>query len=91
MFTKHVENDILIVQIYADDIIFDSTNENLCKVFESYMKEEFEMSMMGELNYFLGLQIKQREDRIFFNQACFPLICKVGKTYKKGVEELNYK
>ena len=45
-----------------DDIIFGSTNE-------SCMKEEFEMSMMGELNYFLGLQIKQRKDGIFINQA----------------------
>ena len=40
LFTKHVENDILIVQIYVDDIIFGSTNENLCKVFESCMKED---------------------------------------------------
>ena len=52
-----------------DDIIFGSTNENLCQAFESCMKEEFEMSMMGKLNYFLGLQIKQRKDGIFINQA----------------------
>jgi len=69
LFTKHVENDILIVQIYVDDVIFRSTNEKLCKDFESCMKEEFEMSMMGTLNYFLGLQIKQRNDVIFINQA----------------------
>ena len=49
---------LLIVQIYVDDIIFGSTNESLCKAFESCMKDEFEMSMMGELNYFLGVQIK---------------------------------
>jgi len=55
LFTKHVKNDILIVQIYVDDIIFCSTNESLCQAFESCMKEEFEMSMMGELNYFLDL------------------------------------
>ena len=55
LFTKYVENDILIIQIYADDIIFGSTNEKLCKDFESCTKEEFEMFMMGELNYFLGL------------------------------------
>ena len=54
-FTKHIDGDILIVQIYVDDIIFGSTNEKLCKEFESYMQNEFEMSMMGELNYFLGL------------------------------------
>ena len=64
LFTKHVDSDILIVQIYIDDIIFRSTNKNLCKEFESYMKNEFEMSMMKELNYFLGLQIKHRSNGI---------------------------
>jgi len=68
LFTKHVDNDILIVQIYVD-IIFRSTNEKLCKDCESYMKKEFTMSMMGEFNYFLGLKIKQRSDGIFVNQA----------------------
>jgi len=58
LFTKHVDSDILIVQIYVDDIIFGSTNEKLCKDLESCMKNEFEMTMMGELNYFLELQIK---------------------------------
>ena len=55
LFTKHVGSYILIVQIYVDDIIFSSTNELLCKEFESCMHHEFEMSLMGELNYFLGL------------------------------------
>ena len=58
LFTKYVDKDILIVQIYVDDIIFGSTNKKLCRDFESCMKEEFEMRMMGELNYFLELQIK---------------------------------
>ena len=53
LFTKHVDSDILTVQIYVNDIIFGSTNEKVCKEFESCMKNEFEMSMMGELNYFL--------------------------------------
>jgi len=69
LFTKHVDSDILIVQIYFDDIIFGSTNEKLCKEFESCMKNEFEISMMGELNYFLGLQIKQKSDAIYINQV----------------------
>jgi len=69
LFTKHVDSDIFIVQIYIDDIIFGSSNEMLCKDFESCMKKEFKMSMMGELNYFLGLQINQRSDGIFINQA----------------------
>jgi len=58
LFTKHVDNDFLIVQIYVNDIIFGSTNEKLYKDFKSCMKKEFKMSMMGELNYFLGLQVK---------------------------------
>ena len=79
LFTKHVGNDILIVQIYID-IIFGSTNEKLCKDFESCINKEFEMSMMGELNCFLGLQIKQRGDGIFINQAKYTreLIKKFG-------------
>jgi len=47
------------MQIYVDDIIFGATNETLCKEFSSSMQKEFEMSMMGELNFFLGLQVKQ--------------------------------
>ncbi|KAH9668295.1 hypothetical protein KPL70_021361 [Citrus sinensis] len=69
LFVKHKNHDILIVQIYVDDIIFGSTNELLCKDFSSCMSQEFEMSMMGELKYFLGLQIKQNEEGIFINQA----------------------
>ena len=49
---------MLIIQIYVDDIIFGTTNEKMCKDFVECMQKEFEMSMMGELNYFLGLQIK---------------------------------
>ncbi|KAH9735120.1 hypothetical protein KPL71_017636 [Citrus sinensis] len=69
LFVKHKNQDILIVQIYVDDIIFGSTNELLCKDFSSCMSQEFEMSMMGELKYFLRLQIKQNEEGIFINQA----------------------
>ncbi|KAH9649201.1 Integrase catalytic domain-containing protein [Citrus sinensis] len=69
LFVKHKNQDILIVQIYVDDIIFCSTNELLCKDFSSCMSQEFEMSMMGELKYFLGLQLKQNEEGIFINQA----------------------
>jgi hypothetical protein len=61
--------DMLIVQIYVDDIIFCSTNENLCKDFSKTMQDEFEMSMMGELKFFLGIQIKQNKDGIFLNQS----------------------
>ena len=58
---------MIIVQIYIDDIIFGATNPNLCKKFEHLMQGEFKMSMVGELNYFLGLHIKQLEEDIFIN------------------------
>ena len=61
LFTKHVNSNILIVQIYVDDIIFESTLEKLCKDFESCMKNEFEMSMIGELNYFLWAPNQAKE------------------------------
>ena len=60
---------MLIVQIYVDDIIFGATNENMCKKFAKCMQGEFKMSMMGELNFFLGLQIKQSSEGTFINQA----------------------
>ncbi|XP_068486632.1 secreted RxLR effector protein 161-like [Phaseolus vulgaris] len=52
-------NDIILVQIYVDDIIFGSSNAKLCKDLVKAMQGEFEMSMMGELSFFLGLQVKQ--------------------------------
>nr|GEV17634.1 hypothetical protein [Tanacetum cinerariifolium] len=66
--TKH-RGDILLVQIYVDDIIFGSTNPNLSKRFEKLMHNKFEMSMMGELKFFLGIQIHQSPRGIFINQA----------------------
>ena len=48
-----------MLQIYVDDIIFGSTNQDFCEEFGKTMANEFEMSMIGELSYFLGLQIKQ--------------------------------
>ncbi|GKA02554.1 retrovirus-related pol polyprotein from transposon TNT 1-94, partial [Tanacetum coccineum] len=68
LFTKKKDSHIIIVQIYVDDIIFGSTCQDLCDDFSKIMLDEFEMSMMGELNFFLRLQIKQLEDDIFFNQ-----------------------
>ena len=85
MFSKHVYNDILIIQIYVD-IIFGSTNKKLCKEFKLCMKEEFEMSLIDELNYFFGLQIKQKSDGIFVNQAMYTkeLILEVWARKCKG-------
>ncbi|GKB63540.1 retrovirus-related pol polyprotein from transposon TNT 1-94 [Tanacetum coccineum] len=66
--TKNGE-DILLVQIYVDDIIFGSTNPKLSKRFKKLMHSKFEMSMIGELKFFLGIQIHQSPRGIFINQA----------------------
>nr|GEZ86091.1 putative ribonuclease H-like domain-containing protein [Tanacetum cinerariifolium] len=62
------KGDIMLVQIYVDDIVFGSTNKDLCKSFENLMKDKFKMSLMGELTFFLGLRIKQKKDGIFISQ-----------------------
>nr|GEU33280.1 retrovirus-related Pol polyprotein from transposon TNT 1-94 [Tanacetum cinerariifolium] len=69
LFTKKKDSNLIIVQIYVDDIIFGSTYQEICDEFVKIMHDEFKMSMMGELIFFLGLQTKQLEDGIFFNQS----------------------
>ncbi|GJT85063.1 putative ribonuclease H-like domain-containing protein [Tanacetum coccineum] len=68
LFIKKDSRDILLVQVYVDDIIFGSTNKAWCDEFEVLMKGEFEMSAMGEMTFFLGLQVKQLPDGIFISQ-----------------------
>ncbi|GJW49873.1 retrovirus-related pol polyprotein from transposon TNT 1-94 [Tanacetum coccineum] len=83
LFTKKRSSNLIIVQIYVDDIIFSSTCQDMCDAFAKIMHDEFEMSMMGELNFFFGLQIKQMEDGIFFNQSKY-----IKEMLKKfGLEE----
>jgi hypothetical protein len=69
LFTRKHKQTTLLVQIYVDDIIFGSADEKLCARFAKLMQSKFEMSMMGELNFFLGLQVKQSKEGIFINQA----------------------
>ncbi|GJU97528.1 putative ribonuclease H-like domain-containing protein [Tanacetum coccineum] len=57
-----------LVQVYVDDIIFGSTKKSWCDEFEALMKSKFQMSSMGELTFFLGLQVKQKADGIFISQ-----------------------
>ncbi|GJV58771.1 retrovirus-related pol polyprotein from transposon TNT 1-94 [Tanacetum coccineum] len=64
LFIYKSKGEVLLVQVYVDDIIFGSTSYKLCKQFEKPMTKKFEMSMMGELTYFLGLQIKQDDKGI---------------------------
>nr|GEX48065.1 Gag-Pol polyprotein [Tanacetum cinerariifolium] len=79
--------DILLVQIYVDDIIFGSRNPNLSKRFEKLMHSKFEMSMMGELKFFLGIQIHQSPHGIFINQAKYAqeILVKHGMTSCDGI------
>jgi hypothetical protein len=69
LFTKTLENDLFVCQIYVDDIIFGSTNESTCEEFSRIMTQKFEMSMMGELKYFLGFQVKQLHEGTFISQT----------------------
>ena len=80
LFIKTRNFDLIVVQIYVDDIIFGATNQILCSEFADLMQSEFEMSMMGELGFFLGLQIKQTVDGIMIHQQKYlkELIKKYG-------------
>ncbi|GJT50918.1 putative ribonuclease H-like domain-containing protein [Tanacetum coccineum] len=68
LFIRRDKGDILLVQVYVDDIIFGSTKKSLCTEFEKMMHKKFQMSFMGELTFFLGLQVKQKKDGIFISQ-----------------------
>ncbi|KAJ9544944.1 hypothetical protein OSB04_024651 [Centaurea solstitialis] len=69
LFIKTEGDDILLVQIYVDDIIFGSTNSDMCTWFSDLMTTRFEMSMLRELSFFLGLQVLQKPDGILINQS----------------------
>ena len=86
LFIKKNKNDIQLVQVYVDDIIFGSTNPDMNKEFSDIMTKEFEMSHMGELNFFLGLQIKQLDNGTFISQEKYArdLVNKFGMTTASG-------
>nr|GFB28450.1 putative ribonuclease H-like domain-containing protein [Tanacetum cinerariifolium] len=65
---KKDKDDILLVQMYVDDIIFRYIKKSLCDEFEKIMHKRFEMSSIGEFTFFLGLQVKQKDDGIFISQ-----------------------
>jgi hypothetical protein len=69
LFTKTCNGDLFICQIYVNDIVFGSTNQKSCEEFSRVMMQKFEMSMMGELNYFLGFQVKQLKEGTFISQT----------------------
>nr|GFA32855.1 retrovirus-related Pol polyprotein from transposon TNT 1-94 [Tanacetum cinerariifolium] len=73
LFTHKTGKHILLVQIYVDDIIFASTNPKDCDMFSNEMSSKFQMSMMGQMSFFLGLQVSQSLEGIFINQSKFAL------------------
>nr|GEY19815.1 retrovirus-related Pol polyprotein from transposon TNT 1-94 [Tanacetum cinerariifolium] len=73
LFTRKAGKHILLVQIYVDDIIFASTDPNACDIFSNEMSSKFQMSMMRQMSFFLGLQVSQNPKGIFINQSKFAL------------------
>ncbi|GKF25686.1 retrovirus-related pol polyprotein from transposon TNT 1-94, partial [Tanacetum coccineum] len=88
LFTQKARNDLLLVQIYVDDIIFASTNNALCNEFANLMTTKFKMSMIGQMSFFLGLQISQSSRGIFLNQSkyAFEIIKKYGLLTSDSVD-----
>nr|GEX28956.1 hypothetical protein [Tanacetum cinerariifolium] len=78
LFIRKYKGEFLLVQVYVDDIIFGSSNPQLCREFEALMHEKFQMSAMGELTFFFGLQVLQKKDGIFLSQDKY-----VGDILKK--------
>nr|GEX76399.1 hypothetical protein [Tanacetum cinerariifolium] len=78
LFTRCFDDDILVVQVYVDDIIFGSTNPRYATLCSNLMKSRFEMSMMEEMTFLLGLQVNQSPSGIFINQSNY-----VNKILKK--------
>ena len=78
LFTKKLGNNLFVMQIYVDDIIFGSTNQDFCEEFGKIMTSEFEMSVFGELSYFFGLQIKQMKNGTFMSQASISRTCSIS-------------
>ncbi|GJX78241.1 retrovirus-related pol polyprotein from transposon TNT 1-94 [Tanacetum coccineum] len=84
LFTRQAGNDLLLVQIYVDDIIFASTNTAMCNEFANQMTTKFKMSMMGQMSFFLGLQISQSPRGIFINQSKYA--SEIVKKYDYGFQ-----
>src|ERR1044072_7712661 len=79
--------NLMIAQIYVDDIVFGGMLDPMVEHFVHQMKSEFEMSLVGELNYFLGLQVKQMDDSIFVSQSKYAK----GIVKKFGLDNASHK
>jgi hypothetical protein len=86
-FTKKSGKDLFVLQIYVDDIIFGSTNQDFCEEFRKMMANEFKMPMIGELSYFLRLQIKQLKNGTFVSQGKYikGMLKKFGMNEAKAI------
>ena len=85
MYTKIEGDNLLIIVVYVDDIIFGSNEESMSQNFAFVMQQKFEMSLLGELTYFLGLQVQQNKENVFLSQTKY--LKKILKKY--GMEELK--
>ena len=83
LFTLIEGTHILLMQVYVDDTIYGSTNPKLVADFENHMKSEFEMSQVGELTFFLGLQVLQGKDGTRVHQKKYVCLCQVPSESKR--------
>nr|GEU62217.1 reverse transcriptase domain-containing protein [Tanacetum cinerariifolium] len=88
LFIRRQKGNFLLAQVYVVDIIFGSTKKARCITFEKMMHEKFQMSSMGELTFFLGLQVKQKQDRIFISQDKY--VAEILKKYGSMIGSLMY-
>jgi hypothetical protein len=88
LFTKTIAKDLFVCQIYVNDIIFGSTNKSTCEEFSRIMIPKSEMSMMGELKYFLAFQVKQLKEGTFTSQTkCIQdILTKFGMKDAKSIK-----
>jgi hypothetical protein len=68
LYIKVIQDSILLIEVYVDDIIFGSDDDRLGQKFAKDVQNEFEMSLLGELSFFLGIQIRQSHQGIFISQ-----------------------
>ena len=90
LFIKKEDDELIVAQVYIDDIIFGVTKDELAHGFSKLMQAEFEMSMIGELTHFLRLQIHQQDSGIFLSQSKYAknLVKKFGLEFASSVRAL---
>nr|GEW32270.1 retrovirus-related Pol polyprotein from transposon TNT 1-94 [Tanacetum cinerariifolium] len=90
LFTRRFDDEILVVQVYVDDIIFGSTDPRYATLFSDLMKSRFEMSMMGEMTFFLGLQVNQSPSGIDNDIYSIVDACVNACEMWKAIEKLKH-